>query len=343
MDSSALQRKPHFFKVLIGDFTQQLKMPPNFLKHISNDAPKRAILEGPNGCSWHVNIKKSSDGMFLSTGWAKFVEDHSLKEREFLVFRYNGNMHFTIQVFDTTACERDDLFEIQPCMTMSPIKGGNKKRRLRKRPLDVICHTEHQDVESGSPQLLMLDYHEAEQLQDDNVNSVEGSCVTSHSPKDDGKTKIETEELPVHLVGSETAGERGSSPKRRLVTPEERSRAGEAARAFSSDFPFVIIHMTVTNIKRYLMRFPLCFSRVHLPRGRTVMSLRDLIGKQWTVTYVPGEREQRDRLSKGWAEFVQGNNLDEGDYCAFELIGPMEMRVHIFRVVEETAPAVEAS
>lgn len=92
-----------------------------------------------------------------------------------------------------------------------------------------------------------------------------------------------------------------------------------------------------------MQRFPLSFSRVHLPRERTEMSLRDLIGKSWTMTYVPGEREQRDRLSKGWAEFVQDNNLDEGDYCAFELIGPTEMRVHIFRVVEETTPAAEAS
>lgn len=81
-----------------------------------------------------------------------------------------------------------------------------------------------------------------------------GSCVTSLSPKDDGKTKTETEEKPVHLIGLETTGERGHFPKRRPVTQEERAQAGEAARAFSSDFPFVIIHMTITNLqKRYLM------------------------------------------------------------------------------------------
>jgi len=71
------------------------------------------------------------------------------------------------------------------------------------------------------------------------------------------------------------------------------------------------------------------------------MSLEDPNGKPWTVAYVPGERDQRDRLSIGWAAFALGNNLEEGDYCVFELIAPVEMRVHIFRVVEETAPAVE--
>lgn len=83
-------------------------------------------------------------------------------------------MHFSIQVFDTTACEREDLFEIQPSKMPSPVKGGNKKHRLRNRPLDVVCHTVHQDIESGPPLLLTLDNHEDEQLQDDNINSVEG-------------------------------------------------------------------------------------------------------------------------------------------------------------------------
>jgi len=82
-------------------------MPPNFLKHISDEASKKVILEGPNGCRWPVRIKRSSDGTFLSSGWSKFVVDHFLKESEFLVFQYEGNMHFRIQVFDTTASERE--------------------------------------------------------------------------------------------------------------------------------------------------------------------------------------------------------------------------------------------
>jgi len=152
-------------------------MPPNFLKHLSNEASKTATLEGPNGCSWPVRIKKSSDGTFLSTGWPKFVEDHFLKEREFLVFRYEGNMHFRIQVFDTTACEREDLFAVRPYKMLNLTKAGKKRGGRIKRPLDVICHTEHQETKSGHLELLTDGNHEAKHLKDDIINSIEGKLT----------------------------------------------------------------------------------------------------------------------------------------------------------------------
>jgi len=154
-------------------------MPPNFLKHISNEASKTAILEGPNGRCWPVRIKRASEGTFLSTGWSKFVEDHFLKEREFLVFRYEGNMHFSIQVFDTTACEREDLFAVRPCKKLNLTKGGNKRGRRIKRPLDVICYTEHQETKSGCVELLTGGNHEAKHLQDDIINSIEGKLAVT--------------------------------------------------------------------------------------------------------------------------------------------------------------------
>ncbi|ONK69768.1 uncharacterized protein A4U43_C05F26510 [Asparagus officinalis] len=427
-EGNELQRKPHFFKVLIGEFKLRLKMPPNFLKHISNEASQKAMLEGPNGCSWPVEITRSFDGTFISSGWSKFVEDHSLKEQEFLVFRYNGNMHFSIQVFDTTACEREDLFPIQSYMKPKLPKERKKRGRPRKHPLNVVCHIECKETKSEPQELPTCDGHEAKHMQDDIINSVEDSflsyqklkltkggkkrgrprkhppdvvrCVEHHeiksehmhddiinlvedsflsckklklttgerkrgrprkhppdvvhqiehqetkgsrvatlSPNEEGKVKLETEELSSSSIASENPNERGYFSRRRLVTTTEQLRAEEAARSFSSDLPFVIRPMALSSIYER-MRFPLSFSKKHLPRKKTSMTLRDPNGRSWTVAYVAAEKD-RDRLSIGWGEFAQGNNLDVGDYCAFELIGPNEMRVHIFRAVEDTIPAVE--
>ena len=86
-----------------------------------------------------------------------------------------------------------------------------------------------------------------------------------------------------------------------------------------------------------VQRFPTGFSRQHLPRERTEVTLRDPDGRAWSVLYIPNTR---DRLSRGWCAFARGNCLEEGDCCVFELFGAAEFRVHVFRVVEPAVPAV---
>ncbi|CAO1945140.1 unnamed protein product [Urochloa humidicola] len=113
------ERRPHFFKVLMGDFKKRLKIPPDFCKHIPWEASRKArtlkeasmaaTLEGPSGRTWLVVIRRNADGTFFTSGWPKFVQDQALRELEFLVFRYDGDTRFTTIVFDTTACEREDL------------------------------------------------------------------------------------------------------------------------------------------------------------------------------------------------------------------------------------------
>ncbi|XP_068655196.1 B3 domain-containing protein Os01g0723500-like isoform X2 [Aristolochia californica] len=85
---ACLRRKPQFFKILFGDFSKQLRIPKAFLKHISHQNSKRAILEVRSGCRWHV--KMSKDSMYLQDGWATFVKDNSLERTNFLLFSYEG-------------------------------------------------------------------------------------------------------------------------------------------------------------------------------------------------------------------------------------------------------------
>lgn len=58
--------------------------------------------------------------MFFGSGWEDFVKAHGLSVGHFLVFRYHGNMVFTIKIFDKSGClkeyeikkEADDDVEI---------------------------------------------------------------------------------------------------------------------------------------------------------------------------------------------------------------------------------------
>uniref|UniRef100_A0A0E0JNF8 TF-B3 domain-containing protein n=1 Tax=Oryza punctata TaxID=4537 RepID=A0A0E0JNF8_ORYPU len=130
------ERRPHFFKVLVGDFKQRLKIPPNFCKHIPweesrkakslKEASMAATLEGPSGRTWLVVIRRTAEGTFFTSGWPKFVQDQALRDLEFVVFRYDGNTRFTAMVFDRTACEREDL--------MGGGGGGDRPRKKGGRP-----------------------------------------------------------------------------------------------------------------------------------------------------------------------------------------------------------------
>ncbi|XP_026666185.2 B3 domain-containing protein Os01g0723500-like [Phoenix dactylifera] len=335
--SRTLVRKPHFFKVLLGDFGQRLKIPPNFLKHISMEASRRVTLQGPSGSKWYVQLTKNIEGAFLTAGWPKFVKDHSLKEHEFLVFQYEGSMHFTVLIFDTTACEREDVLTVRPHRSSKSSNDRNKRGRPLKISLDVGCYVKKEASESELTDL-RNDRHAPNQLQVHYSNSIQGRRMSPPIPCGDVKIKTEDDELPICMIGSPTRQYRGYVSRRRPVTAEERAKAREDANSFTSIFPHMIMRMTAMSVYRtYMLRIPAWFSRAHLPRKRTNLVLRDPNGKAWVVVYIPCSR---DRLSGGWSAFSRGNNLEEGDYCAFELVGPVEMRVHIFRVVEETIPVI---
>ncbi|PKA54591.1 B3 domain-containing protein [Apostasia shenzhenica] len=212
---------------------RERRIPPNFLQHISSEASKTATLQGPCGSHWHVELSTTENGTFLSRGWSKFLQDQSLKQFEFLVFQYNGSMHFTVLIFGTTACLREDLSADQ---SRKPAElNGDENQISMKHPENVSFFTQKRECKTENDSNLFMNGNKS------------------------------SEQMPDYI---------------RLVQ---------------------------------LWSFPL--------------------------SYVPSTRGY---LSKGWASFSRGNNL-EGDFCAFEIVGPVELCVHVFRVLEETTPLLKVS
>ncbi|KAF0921022.1 hypothetical protein E2562_038225 [Oryza meyeriana var. granulata] len=378
------ERRPHFFKVLVGDFKQRLKIPPNFCKHIPweesrkaksiKEASMAATLEGPSGRTWLVVIRRTAEGTFFTSGWPKFVQDQALRDLEFVVFRYDGNTHFTAMVFDRTACEREDL--------MGGGGGDRPRKKRRGRPRTVNASRDAAQPKKDSVGKELVTYRappSAQQLQiaDSNWTPEPGSTAVKNeedaddlplcalpappaptqreSPRRvpegaldvDGsaaakrgavKTRSLQDDLALASIPPSIRRYKGYVSRRRPVTTAERQRATEIAHAFRSPLPYCVIRMSTMHVYySFMMRFPTGFSRQHLPRERTDVVLRDAGGKVWSVLYIPNTR---DRLSRGWCAFARGNCLEEGDYCVFELVAAAEFRVHIFRVVEPAVPAV---
>lgn len=105
-------RKHHFFKVLLeGDLTR-MRIPEAFYPRISKDSQscERAVLWGPSGTHWVAKVKKSQDGIYLDKGWEVFVQVNGIQKYDFLVFRYEGSMQFSIKVFNMHGVPREECF-----------------------------------------------------------------------------------------------------------------------------------------------------------------------------------------------------------------------------------------
>ncbi|XWS54854.1 hypothetical protein CRYUN_Cryun10bG0125400 [Craigia yunnanensis] len=101
--------QPCFYKIArcTGNASHSLGIPPHFVRtHLSKRMPTRAVLRGPSGDCWNITMCQQEKNRVMRHGWQQFYQDHSLGDDEFLLFRYNGNMCFDVQIFDKSGCER---------------------------------------------------------------------------------------------------------------------------------------------------------------------------------------------------------------------------------------------
>ncbi|KAK1296252.1 hypothetical protein QJS10_CPB15g01695 [Acorus calamus] len=125
-------RSPRFLKVFLPGLTSQnLGIPPAFWKHTNRLSTGTASLQGPSGNIWPVNLITKEGHTFFENGWQEFVRDHSIKCGNVLVFRYDGDSHFKVQVFDSSGCEKEDCFSVKPCedAIMSQADGDTQNTR----------------------------------------------------------------------------------------------------------------------------------------------------------------------------------------------------------------------
>ncbi|PIA54644.1 hypothetical protein AQUCO_00900894v1 [Aquilegia coerulea] len=107
-------KKPEFFKIIHPSLctTEQLRIPPDFLKHISDEDNGIAVLEGPSATfDWHVRFCKKEGGTYLTEGWKEFVRDNALGKYEFVVFRHRGNMCFHVEIYAKSGCKTLDEYK----------------------------------------------------------------------------------------------------------------------------------------------------------------------------------------------------------------------------------------
>ena len=71
------------------------------------DLSDMAFLTIPNGRKWKVKLTQHDGGVWFQNGWFEFASCHGLTMGHLLVFKYEGNSHFDVLIFDATATEID--------------------------------------------------------------------------------------------------------------------------------------------------------------------------------------------------------------------------------------------
>lgn len=117
------------------------KIPPNFLKYLDENM-RNAILTGSSGDQWQVTVLKNGNDKYLQNGWPQFVRDNSVMHQEFLLFTYNGENRFQVQIFRRNGCERPSSKKLklkqEAAATPSVVRAKRGRGRPRKTPAASI-------------------------------------------------------------------------------------------------------------------------------------------------------------------------------------------------------------
>ncbi|XP_024629238.1 B3 domain-containing protein REM16 [Medicago truncatula] len=108
-------------------FQQQLALPKTFSDNLKKKLPENVTLKGPSGVVWNIGLTTRNDTVYFMDGWQRFVKDHSLKENDFLVFKYNGESLFEVLIFNgESLCEKAASYFVLECGQAHTEQGGNK-------------------------------------------------------------------------------------------------------------------------------------------------------------------------------------------------------------------------
>ncbi|CAI8618692.1 unnamed protein product [Vicia faba] len=115
----------HFTQFLRSDFHQQLALPKTFSNNIKKNLPESVSLKGPAGMLWNIELTTKGDTMYFTHGWQQFMKEHSLKENDFLVFKYNGESLFEVLIFDGgSLCEKAASYFVRKCWQAANTEQG---------------------------------------------------------------------------------------------------------------------------------------------------------------------------------------------------------------------------
>jgi hypothetical protein len=105
-------------------------IPEKFVRSIGGQISELVKLETPDGNTHNVHVANELNNLVLRSGWSIFTSVYGLEEGDFLRFKYNGDSHFKVEIYDPTACEKESS-----CVVMKRNPGPQKQSIPRDNPM----------------------------------------------------------------------------------------------------------------------------------------------------------------------------------------------------------------
>ncbi|GAB2227283.1 hypothetical protein Droror1_Dr00009098 [Drosera rotundifolia] len=315
----------HFFKIMLGDFRTELRIPRQFSLQFKAKTGDRIVLRGPRGNATTVELMQEGEDYFFVGGWRDFIEYHGIKVTDFLVFRLNDDFSVNvILIFDNSGCERKASY-------FTDNKSSCSKKKHVEQQIDSDDATERDDVREVA-RTEGTDDDALQQPQKDHATTsksnrdkdVQGTMKTPH---------VEKANYPLYF----------RSNRRRVTDEEKQSTYQIASRHLKG--PSFLVRMQPSHVRHgFTLTIPKLWANSNLPSNLQEIQLGIWTSEElWAVKY---RRSTQNMLLTGWSKFVFDNNIEEDDVCVFELRRvsqgkPVIFDVHIFRVVNEVVPLSE--
>ncbi|KAI3991316.1 hypothetical protein MKX01_034635 [Papaver californicum] len=294
-------RKHHFFKIILKEDETRMQIPESLYPRISGKCQscERAVVQGPSGAYWATKVYKSKDGIFLEKGWEVFVRENGIQMYDFLVFRYEGNMQFSVKVFNIHGILREECFTP---ICSSPL--WEERITHGRSSEDESDENEDEDESDGD-----------ESDEDEDEYEVPRKSLKLNSSRKKRSKPIDVEEYVA------------------------RANRIERGLASGSRFPFFRIRIQQSYLKHNYLPIPGAARRKYFPNDLKeviVIASDASVEKLWKIRLL---RLKNDiRLSKGVTDFIKkknGLNLKVGNVCIFEVVEKasyqLVLRVHVSR------------
>ncbi|KAJ4820510.1 B3 domain-containing protein [Rhynchospora pubera] len=314
MDSTKIS----FFKKMDASCLNQMDLPKAFQKKFKGRIAKNVELKGPSGNIWHVGVIELVENLTFQSGWKDFVIANSIKANDLLVFKYNRESSFEVQIFDPSGCQRSSSFFV------------------KEEKIDM--------QETSDSSIKIFDGPDCKMQQDETVmitssSSSDSECNTDHVPlkktrgwasKEAGKPK---DPNGGHEFKTSNDGP-GLIFSKLGLTPAQERRAIELSHGVEPGSKHYVAVMTYTSIHAGAVTVPAKFACDHLPPEENRKAILHYKGREWplSISYKNGLHPY---FSSGWRDFVKDNNLHIGNLCLFELMknnNTVSFKVHISRI-----------
>ncbi|KAF6153329.1 hypothetical protein GIB67_003519, partial [Kingdonia uniflora] len=185
-----MERNISFYTNLIGDFSNKLILPCDFVKHFSGtvEIPGSDVkLINPNGVCWVVKIEEDEDGFAFKRGWDEFIRGNLLEFGDYLVFTYSGWFRFEVKLYDHKSSFGKEL------ALLTNVDESNKEK------IGDIVHVVSSSRESSGSSvrvMVSMDNDEGESRDNGQCSRMSGRCrnsvlkeMTNQTGQDDSRAK----------------------------------------------------------------------------------------------------------------------------------------------------------